>query len=177
MSSQVNSRGLKVIRYETGQTDNCTTGTFPSNTVPAAGTIPYWSQVVDDAAVNITVTEAAGRRTQLIPSATTYLLRSVQLGDYVYIQGFVREIIMVDTDKQFIEIDYPFPATVTAQLLKISRPAYREVQMEITGGSTAVIQGVTSANTIRPIVLKNVYGVGAIAYDATGSEITFTIGV
>jgi len=135
-------------------------------TFPTKGTFPVNFQVVTSGAVNVTITEIAGSNGLKLQTSSNDLGLGVIKGNYVYLQDVVREIKSVDNG--VITLFYTFPATVTAQNLKVTRnPRAYKYLISSTGGT---VNGVTIPTS--NLEAENDNMLGAFAYDATSGAIT-----
>lgn len=173
MSGRLNSQIGKPWIFSTGDVDPMNGGT-----IPTVGTFPAAVALEDSAAANITVTQSAANDRLLILSSTDYDPENVKVGDWVYIQEVLREIITVWGTKKCIEIKSAFPSTVTAVNLYIVQDVpNRRIEVEAIGSaSTATVQGIAlKANT--SIEFNEPPGIAPIFYSADGvnEKLKFTI--
>lgn len=173
MSGRLNSQIGKPWIFSTGDVDPMNGGT-----IPTVGTFPAAVALVDSAAASITATQSASNAKHLVLSSTDYDPEDVNVGDWVYIQGYLREIVTVWGTNKTIEIKSAFPSTVTAVNLYIVQDVpNRRVRVDAIGTvDTAKVQGIAlKAGTF--LEFNEAPGVAPIFYSAgsANEKLKFTI--
>lgn len=173
MSGRLNSQIGKPWIFSTGDVDPMNGGT-----IPTVGTFPAAVALVDSAAASITATQSASNAKHLVLSSTDYDPEDVNVGDWVYIQGSLREIITVWDTKKCIEIKSAFPSTVTAvNLFIVQDVPNRRIKVEAIGSADkAKVQGIAlKANSF--VEFNESPGIAPIFYSASGlnEKLKFTI--
>ena len=171
-------KAKQIWTFLTGNSAGNVTDTYRNVAVKNKDTIPFSAQAVtnDVSPVGITMTSNATIPTILALSSASWDFDTILVGMYVYCQGLKRKIKTVQSQNA-IEIDYAFPATVTAQPLLLAKSGtIRWIRIEAQGAvDTGILDGVALKSVAFPMIIKNPE---VITYDtsAVTSQFRITIG-
>lgn len=173
MSGRLNSQIGRPWVFLTNVTD-----TLKNIAVPAKGTFPMQQQLLTTAGGAITATQSAANAKHLVLSSANWASEKLQVGDCIYIQDVLRQVVTIWESKTLIELDYAFPATVTAVNVFVTQPiANRHVKVEAVGAAnTATVNGVALPNG-ESVEFHEPAGIAPIYYDADGAteQLKFTV--